>query len=90
MRKKQPEPPKTHTTRHLVIPVFFNESSDLTGWCEGVPVAGRVIAVKSVLYSDGSAKRWYKVEAVKLNRKKHKLKRRERVSKNGKQQRQQA
>jgi hypothetical protein len=81
-RTKKPEPPKPHTTRHLVIPVFFNESSDLTGWTEGVPVGGgRIAAVKSVLYSDGSAKRWYRVVAVKLNRKKHKLKRRERVKK---------
>jgi hypothetical protein len=82
MRKKQPEvsPEKTYVNKHVVIPVFFNESSDLTGWCEGVPVAGRVIAVKSVLYSDGSAKRWYKVEEVKLNRKKHKLLKREKKS----------
>jgi len=56
---------KTYIGKHSVIPVFFNESSDLTGWCESVPVAGRIVAVKSVLYSDGSAKRWYKVEAPK-------------------------
>jgi hypothetical protein len=74
--KQQAEPPKTHTTRHLVIPVFFNESSDLTGWCEGVPVAGRVIAVKSVLYSDGSAKRWYRVVAAQAKKKNSKREKR--------------
>jgi hypothetical protein len=71
---------KTHVTKHLVIPVFFNEPEDLTGWIEGQPGAGRIVAVKSVIYSDGSTKRWYKVEAVK-KQKKHKLKRRERVKK---------
>jgi hypothetical protein len=56
---------KTHATKHLVIPVFFNEPPDLTGWCEGQAGVGRVIGVKSVLYSDGSAKRWYRMAAVK-------------------------
>jgi hypothetical protein len=70
---------KPHIDKHAVLPVFFNEPPDLTGWCEGVPGAGRVIAVKSVLYSDGSAKRWYRVKAVKATKKPSK--REKRVSK---------
>lgn len=61
--KKQSDTPKTYTNKHLVIPVFFNEPTDLTGWCESVPAGARIVAVKSVLYSDGSAKRFYKVES---------------------------
>jgi hypothetical protein len=61
---------KPYTDKHAVIPVFFNEPTDLTGWTEGVPGAGRIVAVKSILYSDGSARRWYKVEAPKINSKK--------------------
>jgi hypothetical protein len=78
--KKQSEP-KPYINKHLVIPIFFNESSaDLEGWCEGAPGVGRVIGVKSVLYSDGSAKRWYRMGTAKkkLNQKKNS---RERVSK---------
>jgi hypothetical protein len=54
--------PKPYLGIHAVIPVFFNEPPDLTGWAEGKPGAGRVIAVKSVLYSDGSSKRFYKMK----------------------------
>jgi hypothetical protein len=57
--------PKPYLGIHAVIPVFFNEPPDLTGFTEGKPGAGRIVAVKSVLYSDGSAKRWYKVEEIK-------------------------
>ena len=63
---------KPHVTKHIVIPVFFNEPEDLTGWAEGKPGAGRIVAVKSVLYSDGSAKRWYRVKAKKKNSKREK------------------
>ena len=64
---------KTHVSKHLpVIPVFFNEPPDLEGFTEGNPGAGRIVAVKSVLYSDGSAKRWYRVEAKKKNSKREK------------------
>lgn len=60
--KKQSEP-KPYVNKHLVIPVFFNESSaDIEGWCEGAPGVGRVIGVKSVLYSDGSARKFYKMK----------------------------
>ena len=50
---------------------------DLTdGWVEGTPGIGRVVGVKSVLYSDGSAKRWYRMAAVKkLKQKKNSKKR---------------
>jgi hypothetical protein len=81
---KQQSDPKTYTNRHVVIPVFFNEPEDLTGWIEGKPgVAGRIVAVKSVLYSDGSARRWYRMAAVKkkLKQKKNSTKREKRVSK---------
>src|SRR5258706_13523632 len=55
-----------HISKHLPpVPVFFNEPPDLTGWCEGKPGAGRIVAVKSVLYSDGSAKRFYKMADLK-------------------------
>jgi hypothetical protein len=59
-----------HVSKHLPpVPVFFNEPPDLTGWCEGTPGAGRIVAVKSVLFSDGSAKRFYKMaDLKKLNR----------------------
>jgi len=65
--KKQPEvfQQKHYVTKHLVIPVFFNEPPiDLANWSEQ-PGIGRVIGVKSVLYSDGSSRRYYKVEAPK-------------------------
>jgi hypothetical protein len=69
--KKQSEVsvPKCHATKHIVIPIFFNEPPDLEGFTEGKPGTGRVVAVKSVLYSDGSAKRWYRVVAVKAKKK---------------------
>jgi len=35
------------------------------GWTEGAPGIGRVVGIKSVLYSDGSARRWYRMAAVK-------------------------
>jgi hypothetical protein len=73
--KQQAEPPKHHATKHLVIPVFFNEPSDLTGWTDVRPVAGSY-RLKNVLYSDGSAKPWFLVVAAK---KKHS--KRERVKK---------
>ena len=68
---------KTHVSKHLpIIPVFFNEPPDLEGWCEGAPGVGRIVAVKSVLYSDGSAKRFYKMaDLKKLNRKTRREKR---------------
>lgn len=76
---------KTHISKHLPpVPVFFNEPENaLEGWCEGQPGVGRIVAVKSVLYSDGSAKRFYKMAAVKkkLNRKKHKLRERKELKK---------
>jgi hypothetical protein len=54
---------KPYINRHIVLPVFFNESSaDIEGWCEGAPGVGRVIGVKSVLYSDGSSRRFYKMK----------------------------
>jgi hypothetical protein len=67
--QNQSDIPKHHITKHLVLPVFFNEPPDLTGWCEGAPGAGRVVAVKSVLFSDGSAKRFYKMAALKKKKK---------------------
>jgi hypothetical protein len=71
---------KPYINKHIVLPVFFNESSaDIEGWCEGAPGVGRVIGVKSVLYSDGSAKRWY-LMVRKLKQKKN-SKREKRVSK---------
>lgn len=63
MQSKKPEP-KPHHNKHLVIPVFFNEPPDLTGWCESVPVGGRIQAVKSVVFSDGTAKRFYKIKPI--------------------------
>jgi hypothetical protein len=60
---------KHHITKHIVLPVFFNEPPDLEGWCEGAPGVGRIVAVKSVLYSDGSAKRFYKMAALKKQKK---------------------
>ncbi|HWY42633.1 MAG TPA: hypothetical protein VNX66_04005 [Candidatus Sulfotelmatobacter sp.] len=63
---------KTHAKKHLVVPVFFNEPADLTGFTEGKPGAGRIFAIKSVIYSDGSTKRWYKVGARKKNSKRKK------------------
>ena len=66
MQQNQSDIPKHHISKHLpAVPVFFNEPPDLTGWCEGKPGVGRIVAVKSVLYSDGSAKRFYKMAAVK-------------------------
>jgi len=68
---------KTHVSKHLpVIPVFFNEPPDLEGFTEGKPGAGRIVAVKSVLYSDGSAKRWYRMAAVKAKKKNSKREKR--------------
>ena len=78
-QNKKPDLPKPHVTKHLVVPIFHNESAaDLEGFTEGRPGAGRIVAVKSVLYSDGSAKRWYRVAAVKA--KKNNSKREKRVS----------
>lgn len=66
MLQKKSDPPKTYQNKHLVVPIFHNESAaDLEGFTEGKPSAGRIVAVKSVLYSDGSARRWYRVEATK-------------------------
>ena len=66
MQHKKSDTPKPYLGIHAVIPIFHNESAaDLEGFTEGTPGAGRIVAVKSVLYSDGSAKRWYKVEATK-------------------------
>jgi hypothetical protein len=78
--QKQSDIPKHHITKHLVLPVFFNEPPDLTGWCEGKPGTGRIVAIRSILYSDGSARRWYRMAAVKLKQKKN-SKREKRVSK---------
>ena len=80
---KQQSDPKTYTNRHVVIPVFFNEPADLTGFTEGKPGAGRIVAIKSVLYSDGSARRWYRMAAVKkkLKQKKRKLRERRELKK---------
>jgi len=66
VRNSQAVEVKRHISKHApAVPVFFNEPEDLTGWCEGKPGAGRIVAVKSVLYSDGSAKRWYRTAPVK-------------------------
>jgi len=85
VRNSQAVEVKRHITKHLPpVPVFFNEPEDLTGWCEGQPGAGRIVAIKSVLYSDGSAVRWYKVQAVKakkLSNTKNKHFKKKRVSK---------
>ncbi len=62
MPQKKSETPNYRGQHVAIIPIFFNEPPDLTGWCEGKPGAGRVIAVKSVLYSDGSSKRFYKMK----------------------------
>ena len=65
-QNKKSETPSGYRGRHVpIIPIFFNEPPDLTGWCEGVPGVGRIVAIKSVIFSDGSAKRYYKVEATK-------------------------
>jgi hypothetical protein len=72
---------KKHISKHLpAVAVWFNETppDPEHGWCEGKPGAGRIIGVRSVLYSDGSAKRWYRMAAVakpkKLNRKQRRAK----------------
>jgi len=75
--QKQSDIPKHHVSKHLPpVPVFFNEPPDLEGWCEGAPGAGRIIAVKSVLYSDGSAKRFYKMADLKKSSRQHPKKKR--------------
>jgi hypothetical protein len=64
--KKQPEvfQSKPHVSIHQIIPMWLNEPPiDLADWCEGTPGIGRVVGVKSVLYSDGSARRWYRMAA---------------------------
>jgi hypothetical protein len=74
MRSNQPEVKRTYVSKNLPPhPVFFNEPEDLAGFTEGEPSVGRIVAIKSVLYSDGSAKRWYRVEALK--KKNHKQRR---------------
>ncbi len=80
MRNRKAVEVKRHVTKHLPpVPVWFHEPAidPADGWCEGKPgTTGRVIAVKSVLYSDGSAKRWYRMAAVKkLKQKKNSKKR---------------
>jgi hypothetical protein len=80
MLQKKSDPPKTYQNKHLIVPIFHNESAaGLEGFTEGKPGDGRIVAVKSVLYSDGSAKRWYRMAAVKA--KKKNSKREKRVSK---------
>ncbi len=77
MPQKKSETPKPYLGIHAVIPIFHNESAaDLEGFTEGKPGAGRIVAIRSVLYSDGSAKRWYRMAAVKA-KKKHPKERRE-------------
>ena len=67
MRNRRAVEVKHHISKHLpAIPVFFNEPPDLTGFTEGKPGVGkRIVAIRSVLYSDGSARRWYRMAVVK-------------------------
>jgi len=82
VRNSQAVEVKRHISKHApAVPVFFNEPPDLEGFTEGQPGVGRVIGVKSVLYSDGSAKRWYRMAAVKKLKQKKNSKREKRVSK---------
>jgi len=63
------------------VPVWFHEPAldPADGWVEGAPTEGKkIIGIRCVLYSDGSARRWYRMAAVKLKRKKNS---RERVKK---------
>ncbi len=69
MPQKKSETPKNgYRGQHVaIIPIFFNESAaDLEGFTEGKPTDGkRIVAIRSVLYSDGSARRWYRMAVVK-------------------------
>jgi hypothetical protein len=62
---------RTFVSKHLPVPLWFHQTppDDFEDWCEGKPGAGRVIGVKSVLFSDGSARLFYKMSAVKKKRK---------------------
>jgi SPX domain protein involved in polyphosphate accumulation len=78
VRNSQAVEVKRHITKHLPpVPVFFNEPAidPADGWVEGTPTAGkRTVAIRSVLYSDGSAKRWYRMQEAKpQNRKKRRV-----------------
>jgi hypothetical protein len=66
-----------HVSQHLpAVPIFFNqEAADLEGFSDSQPAKGsRITGIKSVLYSDGSARRWYRVveRPVKLKKKRKK------------------
>jgi hypothetical protein len=69
-------------SKHAAVIVWFNQQplDPADGWREGQPGDGRVVAVRSVLYSDGSSKCWYRMAAVKKKCKKN-SKREKRVKK---------
>jgi hypothetical protein len=84
--KKQSELTKHHVSKHLPpLPVWFHQEplDPADGWVE-TPTAGKkIIGIRSVLYSDGSARRWYRMAVAvkkKLKQKKN-SKREKRVSK---------
>jgi hypothetical protein len=59
-------------SKHLeAVPVWFSQepldTSD--GWTETPAVGQQIIAIKSVLYSDGSARRWYRMGKTKGHKK---------------------
>jgi hypothetical protein len=80
--KSQSDIPKHHVSKHLPpVPVWFHEPAldPVDGWLEGAPTEGKkIIGIRCVLYSDGSARRWYRMAAEK---KKKNSKREKRVSK---------
>jgi hypothetical protein len=56
-------------------PVWFSQvpldTSD--GWVEGAPTnSQQVLAIRSVIYSDGSSLRWYRMAAVKKDKTRNK------------------
>jgi hypothetical protein len=74
---------KKFVSKHLpAVIVWFGQTPiDMSdGWCEQ-PGAARIVACKSVCMSDGSSRRYYKIEASKKLQQKKNSTRGKRVSK---------
>jgi hypothetical protein len=66
--KKQFEP-KPYINKHIVLPIFGVAPAE-EGWVEK-PGNGRIKAIRSIVFSDSSSRRYYRLEPVKpKNRKK--------------------
>ncbi len=64
---------RTYVSRHLPPVPVFGTAREEEGWVADKPGNGRITGIRSLVFSDGSSRKFYRVEAAKPKQKRRKL-----------------